>query len=529
MSADHVDAGRERRFRAATVAGAAGAGAFACGLLLTLVPHLPAPADADGEALLLAILVLALAIVPLGTLVALAQKRAPGSWMRAAGIGAALCLVGLTIVRLAAAQDSDALPVGWLTIVCLEASGVVAVGELVKAVRRTAGEGGWERWAHVVASTTAAIVAFTAIATADSTDGPVLRSDLATQLLLVAGGALAPVTLWIVLAGRERHRTLAAALALLGLAAVSADPIGAVLARRSVRVSGSDTLPINLVTVDQIRTERSLAWRGDPVGAALLGPRIEVDTRGVTVNGRSVTSVSETLGGLHDHWKAIYGWRLYRVARLDVRPVVVVTEDAEVPAVARAFADLSSGPYRFQTGRLEWNAPVVTTPAWSLCYGPPQTRVVLGRDAAGPKLGVSSSCPWGHGGAWVPGQQPWSEPRDAGGAGELRAALARACDGRAQCLLWMHPTPGKFGEVAGMMTSAFAADGTEEPGARRRSAVTTAGGTASTSPCGRGPRGRPWSRARNGTGARPGAPLRRGRDRRLGRRGRSPRRPRPPR
>ena len=471
MSADFVDAGRERRFRAAAVAGAAAAAAFAGALLVGIVAYAHASTDAEWDALdpshtvarlypfalVLAVPILVLAVVPGLTLVAIVRKQAPGPWMRAAGVAAALGLIGLTVAWLASAPQSCEIPSAWPPLVCLAASGVVAFGELGRALRSPVGDGGWERWGHAVASTAAAGVAFTVIMAADPTNGPVLRSDATTQLLLVAGGALAPATLWIVLAGRESRRALGAALAMLGLAALSSDPIGAVMARRRVRASGSDTLPINLVTLDQIRTERALAGRGDPVGATLISPRIDIDARGVTVNGRSVTSLGETLGGLHDHWKAIYGWKLYSAARLDARPVIVVAEDAEVPAVTRAFADLSSGPYHFQTGGLEWNAGLVATPSWSLCVGPSKTRVVLGRDAAGPRLAVSTSCPRDPSGSTP--ERSWSEPRDAGGPGELHAALVRACDGRVECLLWVGPSPGKFGDIAGVMASAFAADG----------------------------------------------------------------------
>jgi predicted small lipoprotein YifL len=82
----------------------------------------------------------------------------------------------------------------------------------------------------------------------------------------------------------------------------------------------TDSLPVDQVTADDLAREATRVAAGEAVGQALAAPKIELDVRGVTVNGALVVAPGELdaatlvripklfawLKGLREHWQTIH-------------------------------------------------------------------------------------------------------------------------------------------------------------------------------------------------------------------------------
>lgn len=97
----------------------------------------------------------------------------------------------------------------------------------------------------------------------------------------------------------------------------------------------TDALPIDAVSMDDLVREQKRVEAGETVGQALVVPKIELDYRGVTVNGTLVVGPSELdstklarveklhawLRGLREHWKTIHPARAFGgLIELDAAP-----------------------------------------------------------------------------------------------------------------------------------------------------------------------------------------------------------------
>lgn len=97
----------------------------------------------------------------------------------------------------------------------------------------------------------------------------------------------------------------------------------------------TDSLPLDEVSRDDVMREQKQIQSGEVLGQLLMAPKIELDYRGITVNGRLVAPTSELdttklvriqkvfewLKGMRDHWKTIHpGEDFHGLIELDAAP-----------------------------------------------------------------------------------------------------------------------------------------------------------------------------------------------------------------
>jgi hypothetical protein len=222
----------------------------------------------------------------------------------------------------------------------------------------------------------------------------------------------------------------------------------------------TDALPADEVTPDDMLREQKRIAAGELVGQALMAPRIELDYRGVTVNGRLVASPSDLdatklarvaklfawLKGLKEHWRAIHpGEDFHGLVELDAAP----ESDALVGESVIETAAMAGFPrVRFKIDEIAWDA-MLTVPRPPLDDAPdpkPDARLRLRRALVGWEIDVL-----------VPGpcdRRPTVKTRVVK-SDVLAAMVDEVCPTGERCFLSVEASEGALLTVAKLVAPAF--------------------------------------------------------------------------
>jgi hypothetical protein len=233
----------------------------------------------------------------------------------------------------------------------------------------------------------------------------------------------------------------------------------ALLAVAACKKSGppTDTLPSDEVSVGDVLDEKQRLAKGEHVGDALENPQLQLDARGVTINGKLVPTVpsldagsgarfeavSRRLQGLREHWKLIYiNAPPNPFATLTVAPGVAA------PVVEGVLAALGWAGYarvHVVVGATEWAAALWAGELTSGQETPSPTfaNVTVARGSDGYDV---SSTVWG---------KTCVHTVSAAHDDALPAALAAICPPVTRCFVSVVPSAEPFENVAAVLAGAF--------------------------------------------------------------------------
>jgi hypothetical protein len=222
----------------------------------------------------------------------------------------------------------------------------------------------------------------------------------------------------------------------------------------------SDTLPFDDVSRDDVLREQKRVAKGEQVGDTLENPQLELDARGVTINGHLVPTVpsldagpgarfeavSLRLRGLREHWEQIY-WS----SPPDPFATLTVAPDVSAPVVEGVLASLATSGYtrvHVVVGATDWAALLwVGEPPGEEIPDVTFANVTVARGGDGYDV---SRTVWGR--SCVHTASPGHDDT-------LRAALAATCPPVTRCLVSVVPSAEPFGNVAAVLAGAFGRGG----------------------------------------------------------------------
>ena len=226
----------------------------------------------------------------------------------------------------------------------------------------------------------------------------------------------------------------------------------------------TDSLPIEEVSADDVLREHTRIAAGEVVGQLLMAPKIELDYRGVTVNGRLVATPSDLdttklarvqklfdwLKGMREHWKRIHPDNPFHgLLELDAAPEsdALAGESLIETAAAAGYPRV-----RLKIDEIAWDAmltaPLPPRPEGEDSPMHPDVRLRLRRALVGWEVDslVMGSCD----------RRPSVKTRVV--KSEALAGLVdELCPGAERCLLSVEASPGALLTVAKLVAPAFAA------------------------------------------------------------------------
>lgn len=225
----------------------------------------------------------------------------------------------------------------------------------------------------------------------------------------------------------------------------------------------TDSLPIEELSADDVLREHKRIAEGEVVGQLLMAPKIELDIRGVTVNGRIVATPSDLdttrlarvqkifdwLKGMREHWKRIHpDDPFHGLIELDAAPEsdALAGESLMETAAAAGYPRV-----RLKIDEIAWDA-MLTVPR-SPRLGDdapmhPDVRLRLRRALVGWEIDALAmgSC------------DPRPSVKTRVVKSEALAGLVdELCPGAERCLLSVEASPGALSTVAKLVAPAFAA------------------------------------------------------------------------
>ncbi len=225
----------------------------------------------------------------------------------------------------------------------------------------------------------------------------------------------------------------------------------------------TDSLPIDELSADDVLREHKRIAGGEVVGQLLMAPKIELDYRGVTVNGRLVATPSDLdttklarvqkvfdwLKGMREHWKTIHpdspfhGW-----IELDAAPEsdALAGESLIETAAAAGYPRV-----RLKIDEIAWDAMLTVPQAprrGDDAPMHPDVRLRLRRALVGWEIDAlaTGSCDA------RPSVKTRVVKSDA-----LAGLVDELCPGTERCLLSVEASPGALLTIARLVAPAFAA------------------------------------------------------------------------